>query len=322
MRRPSYLFWWVVGAGALLIAGQYAILAWVVPRYMLYAIERTTGGDLIIDRAHLTFPFTTTLTGLRMAQNTEEAAVSVQRVIIRPRWISFTTRTLWVDALEVDSPLVRVTRTRAGTTLWPLPPKRFKSVAPLGIIPWRIRVASVNVTGGVLEFIDRQPDTPFHAVLDHMSVSLGPVLLPPEEARRAAGPGADRLTMSFAVRGRFTGSRGSASPAFCSGWTDMTDRDMQASCQLAPLPLAGFEPYFSGRTQLRAYTTTIKSSSSGVRPIIRVHPESRHSARIAASVGCTGTCLTVSVLVPLVTLRFVLYELATSNLPSGSALAS
>ena len=251
----------MVALCVLFVVGQYAVLAWLVPRFVIYAVEHVTGGDLFVEQVRLSFPLTTILTGVRLVRNTEEAAFSVRRIVIRPRWISLTRRTLWLDSLDIEGPLVRVSRSRAGTTRWPTLSQPFTPRAPIGLIPWRIHVGSVNVADGALELQDREPAPPFHGILDHIWLSVGPLTLPPREAHRLAQAEGRSVSLSFAVRGAFTGRQGDAAPFYCSGWTDLTAKDLQASCQAGPIPLAAFEPYFTGRTQLRAYATTITSTS-------------------------------------------------------------
>lgn len=261
MRRPNFLLRWVFALCVLFVIGQYGVLAWLMPRFVIDAVEHATGGDLFVEQARFSFPLTTTLTGVRFVQNTEEAAFSVQRIVIRPRWVWLASRTLWLDSLDIKGPLVRVSRSRAGTTRWPAVPQPFTPRAPLGVVPWRVHIRSVNVADGVLELQDREPAQPFHGVLDHISLSMGPLALPPREVPRPAHTERRAASMSFAVRGRFAGHQGDTAPFYCSGWTDLTAKDLQASCQVEPLPLAAFEPYFTGRTQLRAYATTITSTS-------------------------------------------------------------
>src|SRR3989338_11122601 len=145
MKRPNFLLRWVFALCGLFVVGQYGVLAWLVPRFVIDAVGHATGGDLFVQHAHLSFPLTTTLTGVRLVQNTEEAAFSVRRVVIRPRWISLARRTLWLDSLDIDGPLVRVSRSRAGTTRWPAAPRPFTRRTPLGLVPWRVHAASVNI---------------------------------------------------------------------------------------------------------------------------------------------------------------------------------
>jgi hypothetical protein len=68
--------------------------------------------------------------------------------------------------------------------------------------------------------------------------------------------------MSFAVRGELVGHSGEAAPVYCSGWVALPAKDLQASCQLEPLALAAFEPYYQqGNVKVRVYNATLKSTS-------------------------------------------------------------
>lgn len=261
MRRPNFLLRWTLALCLLFVVGQYGVLAWLLPRFAVYAIEHATGNRLAVERAFLSFPLTVTLDGVHLAQNTDEAALTIPRVVLRPRWVSLPSRTLWLESVEIEALLLRVSRDRAGVACWPAILQQKRSGAQAGAAPWRIHIGSVSVSGGVLEFQDREPAQPFHGALDHISLSVGPVAIPPLAARRLAQREGRSLSVSFAVRGRFAGYQGPTAPFYCSGWTDLTAKDLQASCQVEPIPLAAFEPYFSGQTQLRAYTSTVRSSS-------------------------------------------------------------
>src|SRR3989338_6853471 len=137
MKRPNVLLRWVFALCVLFVVGQYGVLAWLMPRFVVDAVEHATGGELFVEHARWSFPLTTTLTGVRFVQNTEEAAFSVQRIVIRPRWIWLASRTLWLDSLDIEGPLVRGSRSRAGTTRWPAAPQPFTpgSPAPRGRPP-------------------------------------------------------------------------------------------------------------------------------------------------------------------------------------------
>src|SRR3989338_8898126 len=157
MKRPNVLLRWVFALCVLFVVGQYGVLAWLTPRFVVDAVEHATGGELFVEQARFSFPLTTTLTGVRFAQNTEEAAFSVQRIVVRPRWVWLASRTLWLDSLDIKGPLVRGSRSRAGTTRWPAVPQPFTPRAPLDLVPWRVHIGSVNVSDGVLELQDREP---------------------------------------------------------------------------------------------------------------------------------------------------------------------
>ena len=226
-------------------------------------VEHAAGGELTIDGASLTFPLTTSMTQLRLVANTREAAFTVQRAVVKPRWISLPSKTLWIDAVELERPLLRITRTKAGTWVWPvirISPSIepiLASTQPAGTNPaaWQIHVASLNIVDGVVELLDEKPSTPFHGVLDHVTLALGPVTVPLNGGSWTSGG------MSFAVRGKVIGDQGAAAPLYCSGWLDLSVNDLQASCRLEPLALAAFEPYYHGPAELRVYTTTLTATS-------------------------------------------------------------
>jgi hypothetical protein len=217
-----------------------------------------------VSRTRLSFPFTTTLTGVRLTNNTESEAFSIQRITVRPRWLSIPRRILWITSIDIENPLVRVTRDERGTTHWPAMRRPFKWEAAIGLLPWRVHADSLNISGGTIDFVDREPGVPFHGVLDHVSVSFGPVLLPLSEAHRVALAEGRSVSMSYAMRGRFSSRQGDTAPFYCSGWADLTAKDLQVSCQVEPVPLSAFEPYVRGESQLRAYNVTVQSASHWV----------------------------------------------------------
>jgi hypothetical protein len=261
MRRPRY---WLRGAVLALLAfalAEYAALTWLAPRYVIRAVERAAGGALAIRDAHLAFPLTSTLTGISLKEQPSASALNVQRLVIRPRWVSFPTRTLWLDAVEIERPFLRLSRTPPDAWDWP---SLSKPRAPQGASAgWTIRVGLLTITGGVIEFVDHRSPAPFHGLLDHGSLIVGPVTLPIGAAPRhvPTGQPARPAGMSFALQGRLIGHAGQAAPFYCSGWLDADARDLQAFCQLEPLALAAFEPYFQGPEQLRVGETTVSSTS-------------------------------------------------------------
>jgi len=277
MKRPNY---WL--RGALLVclalgAGAFMTLRWLVPRYVVRAIE-LAGGNLVTDQVELSFPLTTTLTGLRLAGNTPQSALSIQQIVMRPYWFSIPSRTLWLKTLEIRRPLLRLTRTKAGTMLWPASPiagpaQSESSIegapptpGPARPAAWRIRIDALTITGGVIEFVDEKPAAPFHGVFDHIVLGAGPMTLASDGADVFVAPhhgssGTEPAGMSFAVRGKVAGAAGASAPTYCSGWIDPVGKGLQASCRLEPLALTAFDPYYHGRTELRVYTATLNSTS-------------------------------------------------------------
>ena len=268
MRRPIPSFYWALLLMFLLLAvGEYVALTWMAPHYVVRLVERAANGSLMVDDAHLTFPLTTTLSGLHLVSSTPQSTLSIQRVVMRPQWLFLPTRTLWVRTVRIEQPLLHLTRTKNGTMLWPslpvpevtgvtssdaAPPAHIK---PSSVGLWRLQIQSLQVEDGVIEFIDESPTVPFHGVLHHVSLVVGPVALPLGDTQ-----------MSFAFRGEFIGHGGIAAPLYCSGWWNVAARDVQASCQLEPLGLAALEPYYqtAGRVQVRVYESTVRSTSQWI----------------------------------------------------------
>lgn len=249
------------------LSAAFLLLRWVAPRHAVQLLERLTGGEVAVEQVRLSFPLTTTLTGVRLAGNTPEAALTIQELVITPRWVSFPPWTLWIDAMEIRRPLLRVTRTQADVLRWPALPQPEPAGPGGGIGPrWQMHINSLHIIDGAIEFLDQHPAAPFHGLVDHLSVLLGPVTLAADgDGIRPAphlGPSNPSLAgVSFAGRGRLVGDAGAAAPGYCSGWFDPVAKDLQASCRLEPLAMKAFDPYYHGRSELRVYTATVKSTS-------------------------------------------------------------
>lgn len=260
MRRPRIWLRGLLFLSVLLFLIQALVLTWLAPRYVMRMIERLVGGKMSIGGVHVAFPLTTTLTELRSVHRSPESTFSIQRTVIQPQWLSLTSRMLWVETLEIERPVLRLTRTKAGTILWPRLPRPGstddvqRSVAPPPTPAahplWQVHIGSVRIVDGAVVFMDETPSPPFSCVLDHLSLILGPVTIP-----------ASTFRASFAIRGELIGYGGIAAPLYCSGWFDLSTRDLGASCRLEPLALAAFEPYYHGTPEVRVYTTTIASTS-------------------------------------------------------------
>ena len=122
MKRPhSWLRWLLLGC-LLVVLGQYLALSWLAPRYVMRAVERAAGGRLLAGQVWLSLPATTTFTDLRFANNTQDAALSIQRATTKLQWISLPARTVWFELLEIERPVIRVTRTSDGAVRWPSVP--------------------------------------------------------------------------------------------------------------------------------------------------------------------------------------------------------
>jgi len=247
MRHPRDWRWWTVWLVVLLIAGQYAMLTWIAPRHVLRLAQRLLGGALLIDRARLALPLTTRFSGIRFVHNSAQSAFTIQQAVIRPRLLLPSLKMISLASIELDRPFLRITRTRTGTTVWPVL-SHADGHGAAGA--WQLRADTVRVTDGTIEWIDETVEPPFHAVFDRMSFVVGPV----------TWPGGGEQT-SFAVRGAILGRAEDPAPVYCSGWWALTAGDLQASCQLEPLPLALFDPYFQGPPTIRVYGATISSTS-------------------------------------------------------------
>ena len=270
MKRPRAWWWWILVIGWVLCIGQYVALMWLAPRYVMRVVERVAGGKLFVGGARLSFPLTTVLTDLRLTTQTPEVALHIQRLVVKPRWVSVSSRTVWVDAIEIDRPLLRLTRTSTGAIRWPsLPDELIPTPQPgasegpsNGFSSWRLEITALKVIDGVVEFIDEKPTMPFHGIIDHASLVIGPVATPLDRSNPSSvSPGLEAAGMSFAMRGELVGYGGGGAPLYCSGWFDQASNDLQASCRVEPLVLSAFEPYYHGPSELRVYTTTLTLTS-------------------------------------------------------------
>ncbi len=184
MKRPRTWLRWLLACCTLLLVAEYSILTWLAPRYLLERLRRAVGGELIIDRARLSFPLTTRLSGIRFAHNTPDFALTIHHAIIKPRLFSVPARTIELESLDLERPFLRVTRTNAGTLLWPsltatpLSHATFRQQLQAWMPLWTIYVKSVKVTDGILEYVDEAPAIPFHIVFEHLSLVAGPIAVP------------------------------------------------------------------------------------------------------------------------------------------------
>ncbi len=242
-----------IGAGFAI--AEYVALAWLAPRYVTRLVEQIAGSRVAIGHTQLSFPLTTTLTDLRLVGNASEAALTIPRVVIRPRWLSLPRRTLWLDTVDIERPYIRLHRTAAGTVLWPslhdlLPASAKAAALPSG---WRVRIDSLILNDAAIEFVDERAALPFHGSVDHLLLVAGPLALPLGGAQT-----------SLALQAKVIGAAGYAAPISCSGWMNVRARNLEAACQLEPIALKAFESYYQGPAEVRVYEVTVKSTSQWV----------------------------------------------------------
>ncbi len=240
-----------------LVGFQYGMLTWFAPRFVQQVLQRLVSRQLWIDDATWAFPLTTVLSGIHMRGSTEASALTIQQAVIRPRWYSPTLKTLWIDSLDIHQPVLRLTRTSTSELVWPgveqwLEQQAREAAKTFGQIQAvrDLNIRSVNIQDGVVEYIDESTTPVFHVVLHHISLVIGPLSIPSNQSH-----------LSLALWAEFVGHAGHAAPVFCSGWYEPGSQDLDASCQLEPLALASFEPYFGRGAELRVYESTLKSTS-------------------------------------------------------------
>lgn len=255
MKRPRFWLRWFLFFIIGLIFTQYFLLTWLAPRYLVRLLRSQFGDQVTVDRIDISPSLTVRLRGIHVAGPERGAAFSVQSVLIRPRWVWYSTRLLELDSIKIEQPFLQIKRTAAGTLLWPQAHRLMQAPAlgpgkPSLLDDWKVSVGSVTLTDGTVEFFDQGPENTFHLLFDHLSSSVGPVALPLTDDRS-----------SFAVRGAAINQKGDGASFYCSGWAGVKSRDVQFSCQTDPFPLATFEPYFQHSPVIRAYSVTLRSAS-------------------------------------------------------------
>lgn len=262
MKRPGSWLRTLLLLLVLCLLSAYALLNLWVPQYVEETLARISGMRVTLGQVTGSLPLTVVLRRLGLKSNTPEAALTVQQVLIQPAGYALSSKTLAVGRIRIEQPVFRLTRTNAGTTLWP----ELAVASDIGVriagawavphtylsprIVQRIRIESLEVLNGTVDFIDQSHAVPFHGAIDHLSLVVGPLVMPHDGSQ-----------VSFAARGELLGAAGHAAPIYCSGWFDPAAKDLQASCQMDPLALAAFEPYYSHGPQVRPYGVTVKATS-------------------------------------------------------------
>jgi len=261
MKRPNVWFRVLLALCLVVIVGEYVALTWLGPLHVMRWVQAMAGGQLTIGAVRLSFPLMTTLMHVQLAHSPPEAFLDIQRVSVLPRWFFVTSRQLWLERLEIERPLVRFTRTPIGEIIWPRTAEAVEAPRPQGSWlvqlgasswrwPWRTYLHAIQVTEGAVEFVDQMTTPPFHGLLEHVTMVMGPVSLPHGDSQ-----------VSFAARAMLVGHGGLTAPCYCSGWVDVLREDIEASCQLEPIALAAFEPYYHGLAEIRVYTTKLSLTS-------------------------------------------------------------
>jgi len=261
MKRPNVWFRALLTCCLLVLLGEYAALTWLGPLHVMRWVQQVAGGQLRIGAVRLSFPLMTTLMNVQLAKSSPGTFLDIQRVSVMPRWFFVTSRQLWLERLEVERPLVRFTRMKSGAVLWPRTAESDEAPRPQGSWlvqlgasswrwPWSTYLHAIQVTEGTVEFVDQMPAFPFHGMLNHLTLVVGPVSLPHGDSQ-----------VSFAARAMLVGHSGLTAPCYCSGWVDVVREDVEASCQLEPIALEAFEPYYHGLAEIRVYTTKLSLTS-------------------------------------------------------------
>jgi len=252
----------------LCVALGYAGLSLTLPQWVDQQLRRVVGNTLVIGQVRLGFPLKLVFSDVVLVAKNPGTTVSIRQLAVSPLWWSWRRKTVWLRRLEIEEPRMLVRRTQQGTLLWPLleplvqapttasaPPASGSTLgdhAPTGSA-WTVVIQTMQVSGGTIEFVDEKRPTPFRGSLSELSIVGGPLSFP-------SGPsGAERV--SVAIQGRLVGNQQHAASVYCSGWLDADRRDVDLSCQLDPLRLAAFEPYYQGPLQVRVYDATLKATS-------------------------------------------------------------
>ena len=251
----------LIGA-LLLIIVIHTIWGHLIPSQVFRLLRRTVSQTVAIGGVRLDVPLSLVLVDVAVHTAAPDLVASSQRVTLVPRWVSWRTKTVWLNTLKFDGLTVRCRRNGEGTLELPLPPPPpvpspaasdappAPSSAPAAgpsEPPWTVVTKTIQIVGGTLEFVDETIPQPFRGALTDLSLVGGPLTLPSGPSR-----------LSLAVQGRFVGPQGPAAPVYCSGWLDLEPRNFEISCQLESLPLAAFESYSRGPLQVRVYDATLK----------------------------------------------------------------
>lgn len=241
----------------LLFTIGYVSAAVFGPRWIREQLHRTVGDALTVGTIRLGFPCHLVLCDVNLASTTTGAVTGIRRIRLHPGGLSWSRKTLWIKALVVEGPRVSLRRTDQGTLIGPtlasvaLPPSAKPTIPSHDVWSgWRIVIQTVDLSNGLVEFVDQSAPRPFRGALAHLSLVGGPLTIPLQ-----ATP------VAMAIQAQVVGDQQHSAPLYCSGWVDVEGANLDTSCQLEPLRLAAFAPYYQQRPlPLRIYDATIQAT--------------------------------------------------------------
>jgi len=240
----------------------YLLLILVVPQWLAGQITDASEGRLTIRQITVQIPLSLVFSGVEIA--TEPGIrLSSERVVLTPRGVSWAERLIRFKTLELYHPHLQCQRLSSGAVRWPdvsiisqtiqraLGPSHAPSVLASSPTGWRVRLDTVRVVDGILDYVDEHAPQPFRGALTNVSVVGGPVIMPVVDQ-----------PVSLAIQTTLVGHAQHTATLYCSGWVNAPRRDVNMSCQMDPLRLAAFDPYYKGSWQVRVYNATLKLSGT------------------------------------------------------------
>lgn len=247
---------WTIGC---LLIG-YGVLAGLAPIWVYDWLQQIPGQPLTIGRLRVAFPATLVLSDVRLVDEHPGTLIGAKEIAISPLWLSWEHRTLWLRKLSVRGLILHARRTAQGTVIKPVPDALVPTVQPAegaadtGVVvsakwtPWRVIVQTFEVNEGAIEFVDEKNIRPFQGSATRVFLVGGPVSVPFEGQ-----------PLTFAVQGVLSGASHHAAPWYCSGWVNVQQPRVDVSCQLEPLRLAAFEPYYQKPLPQKLYDARVSA---------------------------------------------------------------
>lgn len=260
MRRPHSIVKLILlsATGVLLIA--YAVVSSLAPVWVYDSLQRIPGQPLTIGKLRVAFPATLVLSDVRLVDQQPGTLINASEIAISPLWLSWERRTLWLRKLRVRGLTLQARRTAQGTMLQPVPDMLVPSVQPAegaadtGVVmsakwtPWRMVIQTLEIQDSAIEFVDQKNTRPFQGSATRIFLVGGPVSMPFEGQ-----------PLTFAVQGVLKGASDHAAPWYCSGWVNVQQRRVDVSCQLEPLRMAAFEPYYQKPLPQKLYDARLSA---------------------------------------------------------------